>query len=75
MIREPCRVCGRTNVADNSAKCRQSQYPSGEYYCPSAGPQDTDDDGYFLYQTAEEEAEEAAFWEAVVAAAKERGEI
>lgn len=75
MRRENCRICGRWGVDDNARKCRQFQDQSGEYSCPGDEPHDVDEEGYFLYRTPEEEAEEAAFWEAAVSHAKARGEI
>ena len=75
MKREPCRTCGRININDDDARCRQFQLPSGEYSCPGDEPHDVDEEGYFLYRTPEEDAELEAFWDAVVERAKARGEI
>jgi hypothetical protein len=74
MKRESCRTCGRWGVNDDRP-CRQFQMPSGEYECPGDGPHDVDDDGFFLYRTPEEEAEQEAHWEAVIQDARARGEI
>lgn len=75
MIREACRTCGRTNINDDSNRCRQFQLPSGDYACPGDEPHDVDDEGFFLYRTPEEEAELAVFWEGVIEDARARGEI